>query len=514
MSAVQARVNVRDTNRVMSDRLKKVDGLRDSGINPYANGFQPRDLCAEVLSAAATTPPPDMGTLADDAERFTVAGRVMAKNKMGKAMFLRIRDRSVGVDPEGPRTLQLYAKRDILGEEAFAQLKAVDVGDFIGLEGPLFATRTGEPTLMVRDFTLLTKSIRPLPEKFHGLTDVETRFRQRYVDLTMNPEVSRVFKTRAKVLSHLRDFFEQRDYIEVETPMMHPIPGGATARPFETHHNALDIPLYMRIAPELYLKRLLVGGLGRVFEINRNFRNEGLSPKHNPEFTMLEFYQAYATYEDLIELTEELFSGLAQRVNGSEDTVRPFGEHQVDYARPFARYTVRESLTAVAGIPAETVEDADALRGFLAEGGIEIEASTPYGLVLMIAFDELVESKLIQPTFITEYPVENSPLSRRNEVDPNYVDRFEIFVAGMELANAFSELNDPVDQRERFEAQVAQRDAGDNEAMFMDLDYVRALEYGMPPAAGEGVGVARLVMLMTDTHTIREVILFPQMRPE
>ena len=395
-----------------------------------------------------------------------------------------------------------------------SQLKSVDIGDFIGIEGPLFATRTGEPTLMVQGFTLLTKSIRPLPEKFHGLTDVETRFRQRYVDLTMNPEVSRVFRTRAKVLSHLREFFEARDYIEVETPMMHPIPGGATARPFETHHNALDIPLYMRIAPELYLKRLLVGGLGRVFEINRNFRNEGLSPKHNPEFTMLEFYQAYATYEDLISLTEELFSTLAQRINGSDDTTRSFGDHVIDYARPFARYTVRESLTALGGIPAEVVADHDALLAHLKGRGIEVDASTPYGLVLMVAFDELVESQLIQPTFITEYPVENSPLSRRNEEDERYVDRFEVFVAGMELGNAFSELNDPIDQRQRFEEQAAQRDAGDNEAMFMDLDYVRALEYGMPPAAGEGVGVDRLVMLMTDTHTIREVILFPQMRPE
>ena len=505
---------MRDTNRVMSDRLKKVDALRESGINPYANGFEPRELCADVLESAQETKPPDMASLQDEAPHFSVAGRVMAKNKMGKAMFLRLRDRSVGIDPEGPKTLQIYAKRDILGEEAFARLKSVDVGDFIGIEGPLFATRTEEPTLMVRDFVMLTKSIRPLPEKFHGLTDVETRFRQRYVDLTMNPEVGSVFRTRAKVLSHLRHFFEERDYIEVETPMMHPIPGGATARPFETHHNALDIPLYMRIAPELYLKRLLVGGLGRVFEINRNFRNEGLSPKHNPEFTMLEFYQAYATYEDLISLTEELFSGLAQKINDSEETTRPFGEQVIDYARPFARYTVRESLSAVGDIPAEVVADHQALLDYLAAKGIEVDAKTPYGLVLMVAFDALVEAKLIQPTFITEYPVENSPLSRRNEADNNYVDRFEIFVAGMELGNAFSELNDPVDQRGRFEEQAAQRDAGDNEAMFMDLDYVRALEYGMPPAAGEGIGVDRLVMLMTDTHTIREVILFPQMRPE
>lgn len=505
---------MRDTNRVMSDRLKKVEALREANVNPYANGFVPADLCAQVLSTAAEAAPPEMDGLSDDAPSFSIAGRVMARNKMGKAMFLRIRDRSVGVDPDGPQTLQIYAKRDLLGEEAFAQLKSVDVGDFIGLEGPLFLTRTGEPTVMVRRFTLLTKSIRPLPEKFHGLTDVETRFRQRYVDLTMNPEVGRVFRTRARVLSHLREFFEARDYIEVETPMMHPIPGGATARPFETHHNALDIPLFMRVAPELYLKRLLVGGLGRVFEINRNFRNEGLSMKHNPEFTMLEFYEAYSTFEDLIELTEDLFSGLAQALNGTDDTSRPYGDHVIEYARPFARHTVRESLTAVASIPSEVVADREQLAGLLAARGHELDENVPYGLVLMAAFEEFVEPQLIQPTFITQYPVENSPLSRRNEVDPAYVDRFEIFAAGMELGNAFSELNDPVDQRQRFEAQVAQRDAGDNEAMYMDLDYIRALEYGMPPAAGEGIGVDRLVMLMTDTHSIREVILFPQMRPE
>jgi len=498
----------------MSDRLKKVDALREASINPYANGFKPADLCAAVLRAAGEAAPPEMDGLTDGDPGFSIAGRVMARNKMGKAMFLRIRDRSVGIDAEGPQTLQIYAKRDVLGEEAFAQLKAVDVGDFIGLEGPLFTTRTGEPTLMVQRFTLLTKSIRPLPEKFHGLTDIETRFRQRYVDLTMNPEVRRVFRTRARVLSYLREFFEDRDYIEVETPMMHPIPGGATARPFETHHNALDIPLFMRVAPELYLKRLLVGGLGRVFEINRNFRNEGLSTRHNPEFTMLEFYEAYATFEDLIELTEELFCGLAQAVDGSGKTARPYGEHIIEYARPFARHTVRESLTAVAEIPAEVVSDRDQLAAVLASRGHELDGSVPYGLVLMAAFEELVEPRLIQPTFITEYPVENSPLSRRNETNPAFVDRFEIFVAGMELGNAFSELNDPVDQRQRFEAQVAQRDAGDNEAMFMDLDYIRALEYGMPPAAGEGIGVDRLVMLMTDTQSIREVILFPQMRPE
>ena len=504
-----------DVNRVMTDRLRKLDELRKAGLNPYANGFTPTATGAELLAASEETPPPGMADVPEDAPRHRVVGRLVGKHRMGKAMFLRLRDRTLGTTEEGSRGLQIYVRKDVVDLDTFALFRSLDVGDFVGVEGPLFVTRTGEPTVLVEAGRLLTKSLRPLPEKFHGLTDVETRYRQRYVDLVMNPEVKEVFRIRSEVIRHLRDFFIGRDFIEVETPMMQPIPGGATARPFVTHHNALGMPLYLRIAPELYLKRLVVGGLERVFELNRNFRNEGLSPKHNPEFTMLELYQGYATYEDLIVLTEELLSGLVERLNGpGGGTVRPFGEARIDYARPFARYTMRESLTAVAGVPADEVADRDALLSRLAALGVELEPSTAYGYVLNAAFEHLVEGQLVQPTFITGYPIEVSPLARRTEADPAFTDRFELFVAGMETANAFSELNDPIDQRQRFEAQVQAREAGDEEAMYMDLDYVRALEYGMPPTAGEGIGIDRLVMLMTDRHTIREVIFFPHMRPE
>jgi lysyl-tRNA synthetase, class II len=491
-----------------------MESLRDSGFNPFANGFEPSTTCQSVLQNADADTLPDMGGIADDAPTFSVGGRIMAKNKMGKATFMRLRDRSVGLSDDGPTHLQIYLRKDVLGEDLYLMLRSLDIGDIIGVEGSLFKTRTGEPTLMVRSAQLLTKSLRPLPEKWHGLADVETRFRQRYVDLIVNPNVKEVFRVRSKVVSFIRRYFEDLDYIEVETPMMHPIPGGATARPFETFHNALSMPLYLRVAPELYLKRLVVGGLERVFEVNRNFRNEGLSPKHNPEFTMLEFYQSYATYEDLMALTEDLFASLAKSLNGDDSTVRPYGDNAIDYKAPFKRITIRESLTEVAGIPAEVVADASALRQAFEDKGITIEGEIAYGNLLMIGFDELVEAKLIQPTYITEFPIENSPLARRNEIDPNYTDRFELFIAGAEIANAFSELNDPIDQKQRFEAQVQARDAGDNEAMYMDHDYVRALEYGMPPTAGEGIGIDRMVMLMTNRQTIREVIFFPHMRPE
>ena len=504
-----------DLNRVMSDRLRKLETLVEAGANPYANGFAPTATCAEVLKRAEAQTPPDMGGLDDVTEEHAVAGRVMAKNVMGKAMFLRIRDRSVGVGPEAPGTLQLYVRRDVIGEEAYRGLKALDIGDFIGVSGPLFVTRTGEATVFIRSGGLLTKSLRPLPEKFHGLSDVETRYRQRYVDLTMNPEVREVFITRSRIVRFMRRFLESQDFIEVETPMMHVIPGGATARPFETHHNALDMPLFMRVAPELHLKRLVVGGLERVYELNRCFRNEGLSPKHNPEFTTVEFYQAYATYEDLMDLTEAMIRGMAEELSEDGDATRPMGDLTVDYGADFARYTMVESLSAVAQIPAEEAADRDALLTRLRGAGYEdLPADLAYGHVLVRAFEEWVEPQLIQPTFITQHPIETSPLARRNEDNPDFTDRFELFIAGMEIANAFSELNDPQDQRARFEEQVAARDAGDKEAMFMDLDYVRALEIGLPPTAGEGIGVDRLVMLMTNRKTIREVILFPHMRPE
>ena len=505
---------VDDVNRVMADRMRKLASLREEGIDPFANDFRPTATCSEVLDAAAEGNLPDMGDIRDDAAVYGVAGRVMARNVMGKAMFLRIRDRSVGQSPDDRQTLQLYARRDAVGEDTYRLLKSLDVGDFIGVTGPLFSTRTEEPTIYLRSGKLLTKSLRPLPEKFHGLSDVETRYRQRYLDLVMNTEVKAVFRTRSQIIEHLRRFLADRDYVEVETPMMHVIPGGATARPFETHHNALDIPLFLRIAPELYLKRLVVGGFERVFELNRNFRNEGLSPRHNPEFTMLEFYQAYATYEDLIDLTEEMLSSLVTTLNGDGSTTRPYGDATIDYGRPFRRMTLRQSLVDVAGLSADEAGTPDGLRARLAAEGDEGTDGLSYGHLLMRAFDVLVEGHLEQPTFITEFPVEVSPLARRGADDPAYTDRFELFVAGHEIANAFSELNDPVDQRERFEAQAAARDAGDQEAMYMDLDYVRALEVGMPPAAGEGIGIDRLVMLLTDKHTIREVILFPHMRPE
>ncbi|MGM0576261.1 MAG: lysine--tRNA ligase [Myxococcota bacterium] len=503
-----------DVNKLMAARLRKLEGLREEGVEPYASGFRPDTTCAALLDTAAAQDPPGMEEIPEGARRWTIAGRVMARNKMGKATFLRIRDRSVGVDPDGPETFQIYLKRDVLGREKYLQLRNLDVGDFIGVRGPVFATRTGETTLMVESGEILTKSLRPLPEKFHGLTDVETRFRQRYVDLVMNPEVKHTFRVRSQVIASLRRYLEDRDFVEVETPMMQPIPGGATARPFETWHNALGMPLYLRIAPELYLKRLVVGGMERVYELNRNFRNEGLSPRHNPEFTMIEFYQAYATYDDLMELTEEMLHELALHLNGGDSTVRPFGEHAIDYARPFRRYTVRDALVEVGGLSRDAVNDRDALAAALDERGVEVDDDRSYGYLLMDAFEELVEEELVQPTFVTEFPTEVSPLARRNEADPAWVDRFELFVAGLEVANAFNELNDPIDQRQRFEAQVEARESGDEEAMYMDTDYVRALEYGMPPAAGEGIGVDRVVMLMADQHTIREVILFPHMRPE
>jgi lysyl-tRNA synthetase class 2 len=506
---------VDDLNRVMSDRLRKLEGLVEAGTDPFANGFSPTATAAQVLDSAESASLPDMGAIEPGCTSYAVAGRVMFKNVMGKAMFLRIRDRSVGIDSEGHQTLQLYARRDVIGEDAYRGLKALDVGDIIGVDGPLFQTRTGEATIYIQSGGLLTKSLRPLPEKFHGLSDVETRYRQRYVDLVMNAEVRQVFLTRSRIVRFVRHFLEEHDYIEVETPMMHVIPGGATARPFETHHNALDMPLFMRIAPELHLKRLVVGGLERVYELNRCFRNEGLSPKHNPEFTTVEFYQAFATYEDLMDLTEDMIRGLAAALATEGDLCRPMGDHVIDYGKPFARYTMVESLSAVAEIDPAVAGNRDRLLERLRGADHDaLSDDLAYGHALVLAFETWVEPRLIQPTYITQHPVETSPLARRNAEDPAFTDRFELFIAGMEIANAFSELNDPIDQRARFEEQAAAREAGDKEAMFMDMDFVRALEVGMPPTAGEGIGIDRLVMLMTNQRTIREVILFPHMRPE
>jgi lysyl-tRNA synthetase class 2 len=429
---------------------------------------------------------------------------------MGKAAFVRVRDRSSTVEVPN---LQLYIRKDRVGDEAFSLFKkAIDVGDFLGVAGPTFQTKRGELSVMATELQILTKSLRPLPEKWHGLTDKETRFRQRYADLIMSMEVREVFQTRSRLVSFVRTYLEALDFMEVETPMMQPLAGGATARPFETYHNALNIQLFLRVAPELYLKRLVVGGFERVYELNRNFRNEGMSPKHNPEFTMLEFYMAHATYEDLIELTQDLLSKLCQHLHGTDELT--YGEHTISMKAPFARYTVRESLHEIAGLSDSETGSLEGLHAAAGQRNIDFDPDQNYGKMLMYLFDELVEAHLIQPTFITQYPLSVSPLSRKNDTDPQWVDRFELFIAGNELANAFSELNDPVDQSARFEDQMAQREAGDEEAHPIDRDYIRALEYGMPPAAGEGIGIDRLVMLMTNQQSIREVIFFPHMRPE
>ncbi|MEW6112597.1 MAG: lysine--tRNA ligase [Thermodesulfobacteriota bacterium] len=480
-------------------RLRKLKDLEDAGLSAFNTGFVPELTAAvfkERFSAVSTEDPPDVSV--------KMAGRILALRNMGKASFVRIRDSS--------GDFQAYFSRDLVGQENYKLLKKLDVGDIIGVRGRPFRTRTGELSVMVDDYTLLTKSLRPLPEKWHGLSDVEIRYRQRYLDLIVNPGVRDLARKRVQVVNYLRRFLTDQDFLEVETPMMQPIPGGATARPFETYHHALDRNLYLRVAPELYLKRLLVGGFDRVFEINRNFRNEGVSTQHNPEFTMIEFYQAYATYQDLMLLTEEMLSGLALEVVGSYQV--SYGDRVVDLTPPWQRLTVKEALQTIAGLHAEELNDRNALLARARALGLEVEEQAPLGKLWMAIFDEQVEHQLWGPVFIYEYPVEVSPLARRNEKDPAVVDRFELYIAGREMANAFTELTDPVDQRARFEEQVAARAAGDEEAHFLDEDFLRALEYGMPPAAGEGLGIDRLVMLMTDSRSIREVILFPHMRPE
>ncbi|MFA7425729.1 MAG: lysine--tRNA ligase, partial [Desulfosarcinaceae bacterium] len=431
------------------------------------------------------------------------AGRIMAINRFGKAAFIRLRDRT--------GQIQAYLRKDRVGEAAYDLFKQIDIGDFVGIAGGLFQTRSGEWTLMAQRFELVTKSIRALPEKFHGLKDPEKRYRQRYLDLVMNAEVRDLFRRRSGIIQEIRDFLRQRDFLEVETPMMQPVPGGAEATPFVTHHNALDMPLYLRIAPELYLKRLVVGGFERVFEINRNFRNEGISTRHNPEFTMLEFYQAYATYQDLMSLTETMFRQVAQRVTGAAAFV--YQGQSIDFAPPWRRIGLYEALEEIAGIDRRDLEDRDKLIAIAAQRGVQLTRTGQTAKIITKLFDVLVEPLLIQPTFVTGYPVAVSPLSRRSDTVSDLTERFELFIAGYEIANGFSELNDPEDQQRRFAEQVAEREAGDAEAHPMDLDYIEALEYGMPPTAGEGVGIDRLTMLLSDAASIREVILFPHLKP-
>lgn len=480
-------------------RHAKVKELADLGIAAYATGFVP-DMNATTFFEKFS----DVESHSDSGPSIRMAGRILALREFGKASFVRLRD-STG-------DFQAYVTRDTLGADPYKLVKKLDVGDIVGVRGYPFRTRTGELSVHADQLMLLTKSVRPLPEKWHGLSDVETRYRQRYVDLIVNPEARKVVVTRGRIISYLRGFLTDRGFMEVETPMMQPIPGGATAKPFETFHHALNCSLYLRIAPELYLKRLLVGGFERVFEINRNFRNEGVSTQHNPEFTMLEFYQAYSTYEDLMDMTEEMLCGLALHIHGVYKL--RYGEDEVDLTPPWPRMTIREALLRYEVLAQEQIDDRNAVFIKAVESGVEVGKEDSLGKLWMALFDRFVEDRLWGPIFIHRYPVEVSPLARRNEEDPTVTDRFELYVCGREMANAFTELTDPADQRSRFEEQVLARAAGDEEAHFLDEDFIRALEYGMPPAAGEGIGIDRLVMVLTDSQSIREVILFPHMRPE
>lgn len=489
-------------NDLIRDRYRKVEEIREAGEIAYPNGQHVGWTSDAVRQAADGIPAAE---LPGRAIKVDVAGRILAKRRMGKAAFLSILDRA--------GKIQFHLTQDSVGEAEYEKFKKrIDIGDIVWAEGTLFVTQTGELTIKVSSFRLLTKALRPLPEKWHGLSDVETRYRQRYVDLIVNEDVREIFRKRSRIISFVRNFLVARDYLEVETPMMQPIAGGATARPFVTHHNSLDMDLFLRIAPELYLKRLLVGGFERVFEINRNFRNEGISTQHNPEFTMVEFYQAYATVDELMTLTEELFSGLAIHLFGS--TKVPLQGKEIDFATPWQRLTVRQAVALYGKVPEERLSDPAFLREMAAGLGLYVKEGTPDGKLLVELYEAVGERAIIGPTFVTEYPIEVSPLSRKNDQRPEIVDRFELIVNGREIANAFSELNDPVDQRKRFEAQLEEKARGDEEAMAMDDDYVRALEFGMPPAAGEGIGIDRLVMLFTDSPSIRDVILFPQLRKE
>ncbi|MCP5197604.1 MAG: lysine--tRNA ligase [Gammaproteobacteria bacterium] len=490
-----------DENKLIALRRQKLHELRQQG-NVYPTDFRRDALAAELHTAYAGKGNAELET---ESHRVRVAGRMLAQRIMGKASFVRLRDQSGDI--------QLFIQKNALSEGLYAAFKSWDLGDILGAEGVVFKTKTGELSIKVDTLRLLTKSLRPLPEKFHGLTDQEICYRQRYVDLIINEATRATFQLRSALIAHIRDFFNRRGFLEVETPMMQPIPGGAAARPFITHHNALDMQLYLRIAPELYLKRLVVGGFERVYEINRNFRNEGLSTRHNPEFTMLEFYQAYADYRDLMDLTEELLRGMAQALLG--DTIIQYQGENYDLGQPFRRLTVQEAILHFnPAISAAELNDLEAARRIAQELGVNVQPEHGLGRTQLDIFEQTVEHHLRDPTFITAYPTEVSPLARRNDEDPTITDRFELFVGGREIANGFSELNDPEDQAERFRKQAEAKAAGDHEAMHYDADYIRALEYGLPPTAGEGIGIDRLVMLFADAPSIRDVLLFPHLRPE
>jgi lysyl-tRNA synthetase, class II len=490
-----------DTNQIIEERRAKLQALRNAGT-PFPNDYVRRDLAADVSARYGSA---DRESLESNAETLAVAGRIMLKRVMGKASFATIQDVS--------GQIQVYVADNVTGKDAHEAFKHYDIGDIVGVEGKPFKTKTGELTVRAEKVRLLTKSLRPLPEKFHGLTDQEMKYRQRYVDLIMTADTRRVFTQRSKIVNAIRQSLVSRDFLEVETPMMHPIPGGASARPFVTHHNALDMQLYLRIAPELYLKRLVVGGFERVFEVNRNFRNEGMSTRHNPEFTMVEFYAAYWTYRELMDFIQDMFRESAQQALGT--TVITYQGREIDLAQPYARLTVTEAIKKHhPEYTDEMLNDRNAIVGKLRTFGVEARPGDGLGALQLTLFENTTEQLLFQPTFIVDYPAEVSPLARRSDANPEITERFELYIAGREIANGFSELNDPEDQAARFMEQVKQKEAGDAEAMHFDADYIRALEFGLPPTAGAGIGIDRLVMLFTDSPSIRDVILFPHMRPE
>mgnify|MGYP001191692833 CR=1 FL=1 len=479
-------------NDQMRFRREKLQALRAAGSDPFMASFKPTHHADEIKENFASL----------EGHPVAVAGRLMLLRSQGKLSFGDLQDAS--------GRIQLFVRQDVLGEEAYKAFRELDLGDIIGVSGQVMKTRRGEISVQVENFVLLAKALRPLPEKWHGLRDVEQRYRYRYLDLITNPESRHVFVTRSRIIQEIRNFLVERGYIEVETPMLHPIPGGAAARPFVTHHNALDMDLYLRIAPELYLKRLLVGGFERVFEIGKTFRNEGVSTRHNPEFTLLEAYEAYGDCESMMQTTEQLIAHVAQAVTGGTQIV--YQGRAIDLTPPWRRITMLDAILEYTGVDLRGVESDEEAREAARKAGFKIEDGLSYGDVISHLFEEYVEPHLIQPTFVVQHPVEISPLAKQNPKDPRFTDRFEPFINGWEVANGFSELNDPIEQRRRFEAQMAQRAAGDDEAHRMDEDYIRALEYGMPPAGGLGIGIDRLTMLLTDSASIRDVILFPHMR--
>lgn len=500
-----------DDNDQIEERRRSFEQIAQLGFETYPHKFERTHSITRIEQQFADKSGEQLDT---DRTRVRVAGRVHAINKMGKAAFVRFSD--------GAALLQIYIKSNEVDERTWSLFKLLDLGDFIGTEGRLFRTRTGELSIHAESLTFLAKALVPPPDKYYGLHDIELRYRQRYADLIASREVRRVFETRSQIIRSIRRYFDDRGYVEVETPMLTALPTGAAARPFKTHHNALDIDLYARIAPELYLKRLIVGGFEKVYEINRNFRNEGIDRSHNPEFTMLEWYEAYSEYEDLLKLTEELISNLVEQI--CDKTQVEYGDNQIDFERPWKRLTMREAVIQYwpdegnrPGLDDISTDEGIKRWAYKLSPPMAVNAALGglgYGHTLGQVFEHVAESRLINPTFITEFPTELSPLSKQNQDDPRFVDRFELYIAGMEIANAFCEINDPVDQRQRFEAQMKLRERGDDEAMVIDEDYIRALSYGMPPTAGEGVGIDRLVMILTNQHSIRDVILFPHMRPE